>query len=76
MTRKRMYDVIKQRLEDYQLECDDACMDVVDVAVNEALQYVCSFAQDLSIEMVSSEMYSEAMVAGTIINKIKTLLGE
>lgn len=71
-----MYGVIKRQLEDYQLDCDDACMEIIDVAVDKALQYVLGFTLEVSSELVASELYSEAMVAGLVARKIKTLLGE
>lgn len=76
MTRKKMYDGIKKQLEDYQLECDDACMEAVNVAVDHALKYVLAFALDLSSQLVATELYSDAMAAGAVVRKIKALLAE
>lgn len=75
MTRKRMYGVIRTDLERADL-ADEGCMDVVDVAVNGALEYVLQFGLELSAELAASELYSESMVAGVFIRKLKTLLGE
>lgn len=76
MTRKRMYNAIKKQLEDYQMDCDEQCMQTVDVAVDEALEYVLSFALEMSAELTAAGLYSHAMVAGVVINKIKILRGE
>lgn len=70
-----MYGVIRTDLERADLH-DEGCMDVVDVAVDGALEYVLEYAQEVSAELVSSNSYSEAMVAGLFVKKIKTLLGE
>lgn len=75
MTRKRLYGVIRTELERADLT-DESCMDVVDVAVDGALEYVLNFGVELSAELAGSGLYSEAMVAGVFIAKLKLLLGE
>lgn len=75
VTRKRLYDKIKTRLQDYDLPDDAVAKEVVDEAVDCALEYVLSFAQEVSSELVQNKLYSEAMVSGVIIRKLKALLG-
>lgn len=76
MTRRRMYNTIKQHLEDYQLPVTEESKDVVNTAVDCALEYVLDYATRMAEQLVSDGAYSEAMVAGTFVNKIKALLGE
>jgi len=73
MTRKRMYDSIKGCLEKENIELTDDTKAAVDVAVSCALNYVQDFAQQVSHELISGGLYSEAMVAGVIVQKIKAL---
>ncbi len=76
MTRKRMYGTIRTELERNDLSEHQSCNDVVDVAVDAALEYVLGFAVEVSSELIGSQLYSEAMVAGVFIRKLKALLGE
>lgn len=76
MTRQRLQRTIKKRLDDYQLPVNEESRDVVDAAVDCALEYVLLFAQEVSAELSSKELYSEAMVAGVFVNKLKGLLNE
>lgn len=74
MTRKRMYDAIKSRLAEEGLEITDESKAVVDAAISCALDYVLAFAQEVSHELTSQGLYSEAMVAGVFIRKVKGLI--
>lgn len=74
MTRERMYDTIKQKLDEEGLEITPESKLVVDAAICCALEYVLDYAQGLSHELASAELYSEAMVAGSMIRKIKGLM--
>lgn len=76
MTRQRLYTEIRQRLIDYQLPCDDEAREVADAAVDCALEYLQRYVMGMSEQLVKDEAYSEAMVAGTVITKIKRLRGE
>jgi hypothetical protein len=75
VTRKRLYDTIRQKLRDYQLPTDSDTKEVVDAAVDCALDYVLEYAMTVSEQLVMDEAYSEAMVAGMFVNKLKGLLG-
>lgn len=74
MTRKRMYDAIKTKLAEEGLEITDESQAVVDAAISCALDYVLTFAQEVSHELTGSGLYSEAMVAGVFVRKIKGLM--
>lgn len=74
MTRKRMYDAIKQKLDEEGLEITEDSKAVVDAAICCALEYVLEFAQEVSHELTSQGLYSEAMVAGVFVRKIKGLM--
>jgi hypothetical protein len=76
MTRQKLKNAIKVRLEDYQLPVDDAAREASDIAVDCALEYVLNFVTELSIELTAKELYSEAMVAGMVIKRLQGLLGE
>jgi hypothetical protein len=72
MTRKRMSIAIKESLK----ECDEHTHKVADAAVNAAFDYVLEFAQEVSQELVGVGLYSEAMVAGVFVRKLKNLKSE
>lgn len=76
MTRKRLQRTIKNKLDDFQLPADDEAREVASVAVDCALEYVLSFANQVAEELTSQQLYSEAMVAGVFVAKLKGLLGE
>lgn len=69
-----MYDTIKLRLEERGLEITEDSKAVVDAAVCCALEYVLTFAQEVSEELTAASLYSEAMVAGVFVRKIKGLM--
>lgn len=74
MTRERMYDAIKKKLDKEGLEITEDTRPVVDAAVSVALEYVLSFAQEVSHELASKTLYSHSMVAGVFIRKLKGLM--
>lgn len=74
MTRYRMYEAIREQLAEEGLELTDDCKAAVDASVCAALGYVLNFSQEVSRELASKELYSEAMVAGVFINKLKGLM--
>lgn len=74
MTRKRMNATIRQKLEDEGLHVTDEERAVADFAVRCALDYVLAFSHEVAEELASKELYSEAMVAGVFIRKIKGLI--
>jgi hypothetical protein len=76
VTRQRLKNAIRAKLKDYQLPVSDEAREVSDVAVDCALEYVLRFAQEVSQELTSKHLYSEAMTAGVFIKKLKDLLGE
>lgn len=71
VTRKKIFDEIDRQLGDYQLSDMSA---VAETSVDVALTRVLNFTQNLSMELVSKHMYSEAMTTGLIIKKLKELL--
>lgn len=75
MTRKRLYSSIRLELERRDLYGEE-CLPVVDASVDGTLNYILSFAQDISTELIVSGLYSEAMVSGVFVQKLKALLGE
>lgn len=74
MTRARMYEAIRVRLAEEELALTEDCKAAVDASVCAALDYILEFAQSVSHELASKELYSEAMVAGVLVNKIKGLM--
>lgn len=74
MTRKRLYDAIKAKFEEDGIELTDEAKAAVDAAVCCALDYVLVFAQEISQELTNAHLYSEAMVAGVFVRKIKGLI--
>lgn len=78
MTRRKMREAIRQRLEDYQLPVDEDSRQIVDTAVDCALEYVLDFAMQVNEKLVEDlpRSYSQVLVAGTFIQKLKKLLGE
>jgi hypothetical protein len=73
MTRKRMSASIKEALDHQGLPVTEESKAVADAAVDAALSYLLSFAQDVSEELVGNQLYSEAMVAGVFTRKLKAL---
>lgn len=73
MTRQRMYKQIRAKLSEEGLEITDECKAVTDAAICVALDYVLTFTVEISEELISAGLYSEAMVAGLLVRKIKDL---
>lgn len=76
MTRNIMREAIKQRLEDYQIPLTDESKEVAEAAVDCALEHLLGFLMQLSEQLTVDNAYSEAMVAGIVIRKVKGLLGK
>lgn len=73
MTRKRMADKIKQSLDEQGIEYSDDDKALASAIVDSTLDYVLEFGQEVSQELVGVGLYSEAMVAGVFVRKLKAL---
>lgn len=69
MTRKRLLGKVKHNLGDRAFDPE-----IVELAVDTTLQYLLDYSQDLSEQLMSKHLHSEAMSAGTVITKLKALL--
>lgn len=74
MTRKLMYDAIKAKLEEEGLEATEENKAAVDAAVCAALEYILNFGLETAEALAIQKAYSELLVAGVFINKIKGLM--
>jgi len=64
---------IKEALDEQGLQCTEDTKAVADAAADATLNYLLSFATEVSEELVSNDLYTEAMVAGVFTRKIKIL---
>lgn len=76
MTRKRLFRRIRDCLDKTELPTTTETQAVANVSVDCTLEYVLGFAIEVSEELTKNALYSEAMVAGTFIRKIKGLMGD
>lgn len=74
MTRKLMYDAIKAKLEEEGLEVNEDTKAAVDAAVCAALEYLLNYSLLTAEHLAMQKSYSELLVAGGFINKIKGLM--
>lgn len=74
MTRKLMYDAIKAKLAEENIEITDEAKAAVDVAVCAALEYLLDYSLLTAEHLAIQKSYSELLVAGGFINKIKGLM--
>lgn len=72
MTRKRMMAAVRESLDDKELTCEN-CRPVAEASVDATLDYLLEFAQSVAQELVVVGLFSEAMVAGVLVRKMKSL---
>lgn len=74
MSRKRLVAKVKSSLAESHLDTDQAARFAADIAIDCTLEYLMRYSELLSEELMHTGLYSESMTAGTIRNKIKSLL--
>jgi len=75
MTRKLLYDAIKVKLDEKGIEITKESKAAVDTAIYVALDYLLVYALSTAEDFaVQKNAYSELLVTGMFVNKIKGLM--
>lgn len=75
MTRKKLMAEVKNGLDGNNIPMDETTQAAVEVAIQCTLQYLLNYSTQMSEELITSKLHTEAMTAGLVSKKVKSLMG-